>query len=578
MEGGRAVRWLCRTGLLLGLCAVPAWSQSQPSTRAYVLDAGARTLVAVDLATGQRHATQSLDGRPEVLLRSPDGSRLVVLDRGPGEDAHERGYKATGKSVATVVDPAAMAVVGRVELGWGLQQSRWFFGPDSSRLTLLCPGFEAKVPAEALRRELVSIDVGAAREAGRIALEPGAFPVRSGQEGGTLVVIQGLPHEAKFPYPQSRLWLVDLVGPSVAATLDAGSWNDLHKTGAYFYLLAHGKPDKSAEKNRNGSVEVVSLEHHALEATLDAGRGPLGLYAQEAGQVLIPSEGPLGGSEGELRVLRAGALVATLKVASAPRMVASNRDTVFVVGEKAVTVVDLERLQVTATIALAKGTKPLVEGSDVPTELRVSPDGRHAFILYGERFGPTQKVAVLDLETREAVGSTKTGRGGKKFVRSLERGMANGPGGFLYALSDPSLYLGPGSGPGMLAVRPDGRYAYALNRDTDDVTVVDATTGEAVETIASGGSELELLSGGRAIAVLSRRGIGVLDTSNNTKSADLELPGLRWFGQSPDGALAVGLADKTVVVLDGATGKVLQRLDGFISPIAIAFDGPRGRP
>jgi len=139
-------------------------------------------------------------------------------------------------------------------------------GRDSRRLTLLCPGYEA--------------------------------------------VIQGLPRTEKFPYPQSRLFVVDLAGPSLRATLDMGGWNNLYSDGAHFYLLDPGKPDKNPQKNRNGSVQIAALERGAVAGSVDAGREPRGLYQDETGgQVLIPSDGPPGSFEGELRVVRGDRLV-----------------------------------------------------------------------------------------------------------------------------------------------------------------------------------------------------------------------------------------------------------------------------
>jgi hypothetical protein len=111
-----------RVGLALALSGLgPSLGFAQQATRAYVLDTGARALGALELPSGKRLGSLALPGTPWVMVQSPDGSRLVVLDRGPGEDKDERGYKATGGSSATVVDPATLTVVGRVELGSGIE-------------------------------------------------------------------------------------------------------------------------------------------------------------------------------------------------------------------------------------------------------------------------------------------------------------------------------------------------------------------------------------------------------------------------------------------------------------------------
>ena len=55
---------------------------AQPAMKAYILDSGARSVTALELPTTRPVGTLSIEGHPEVMLRSPDGSRLIVLDRG----------------------------------------------------------------------------------------------------------------------------------------------------------------------------------------------------------------------------------------------------------------------------------------------------------------------------------------------------------------------------------------------------------------------------------------------------------------------------------------------------------------
>jgi DNA-binding beta-propeller fold protein YncE len=536
----------------------------QQAAKAYVLDPGAHALVALELPSGKRLGSLALPGSPWTMVQSPDGSRLAVLDRGPGEDKRERGYKATGKSSATVVDPASLKVVGHVELGFGLEAGRWYFSADSRRLTLLCPGYEAKNAAEALIRELVNVDLTTGRETGRLTLEAGSVPIVASKDGQSLPLIQGLPRTARFPYPQSRLFIVDLAGPSVRAKLDMGSWTWLYTDGAHFYLLDPGKPDKNPQKNRNGTVQVASLELHALAGSLDAGSGPRGLYQdEEGGQVFIPSDGPPGAAEGQLRVIRGAQLAATLKVAANPKLLKRDGEVVYVVGEKAVTLVDPAAMQVAATIPLAKGNEGLVDDGDLPTELAASSNGKRAFVLYGVQ----NKVVVLDLEVKRAVDSTKTGRGGKKLFGNLMGGMF-GMAGFLAAGYSPWAFAAPS----MLAVRPDGRYAYAINSQTKDVTVVDGATGKAVEIISGGGYRLALLKGAQIVVEVSGSELRLIDTERNVKVAEIPLPDLRGLFSSPDRSVAVALAKQAVLVLDGVSGKQLARLTDFVSPDAVAFE------
>ena len=54
--------------------------------RAYVLDQKARTLTLLDLPGGPVTKTATLQGSPSRLLRTADGARVMVLDRGEGRE------------------------------------------------------------------------------------------------------------------------------------------------------------------------------------------------------------------------------------------------------------------------------------------------------------------------------------------------------------------------------------------------------------------------------------------------------------------------------------------------------------
>jgi hypothetical protein len=540
------------TLLVCGILAAPA--RAQPTTRAFVLDAGAHALVVLDLAAGKRIATLPLSGTPSWLRQSDDGRYVVVLDDGPGESKGERGYKATGRSSATVVDATSLKAIGRVELGFGLDSV--LTGADG-RLTVTCPGYDAKDPKEALPRELVVVELATARETGRLPLEPGTDLTWRSRDGRTLALLQGLPRSAKYPWPMSKVRLVDVAGPSVTATVDAGGWDLAERDDDRLYLVDRGRPDKNPQKNRNGAIDVIALAEGRVER-VDIGRSPIGAIELEGGLMAMVSEGPAGGPAGELRFLRDGKLAATLPVAARPRYVTQEAGSIYVVGAKAVTRIDPAGLQVIATIPLVKGTDAIVDDGDRPFELVVTPNGRRAFIHY-----PAQdKVAVLDLEQKKAIGTTKTGRGGKKFLGGMMSALT-------YGMSDRMYFYNPGSDPPQLLVRPDGRFAYALNLDTSDVTIIDADTAQAVEKIGAGGRELMLL-GGPTVVVVGQE-LNFIDATRNVKLDPLSLPGLRGLLPSPDGAFAVALAERTVLILDGATGKERARLTDFVNPTRIAF-------
>ena len=179
-------------------------------------------------------------------------------------------------------------------------------------------------------------------------------------------------------------------------------------------------------------------------------------------------------------------------------------------------------------------------------------------------------MATLDLGAKAATGSAKTGRGGKKFLGNMMGGLYGWAG--MWAVGY-SIWIR--TAPSMLAVRPDGRYAYAINNQTKDITVVDGTTGKSAEMIGGNGYALELLKDGRFMFEVSDSELRLVDLERNAKAAEIPLPDLRGLFFPPDRSVAVALAKQVVLALDGTSGKELARLTDFTSPDAIAFEGAR---
>lgn len=634
-------------GLALGALAAPAAGQDA-GTRAFVLDTEGRAVHALDMATGKTLAIVPIEGEPMRMIRTVDGSRLVVLDRGPGKATVRFGYHPTGKASATVIDAAAMKSLGRVELGWGMSGvhgvGEWVVGAvvapilsrDGRRLHVLCPGYTSQKPAETLPRELMSLDLEGARVAGRLALdrpvaalattadgrtavalapaeevknaaprlaealvidlegptlagrvtlegEPGAPMVSA--DGKQAVFFSAAETPKKAPPRPAQLHFVDLGSRQVSATLKLEGVPGAplaSSDGRYLYLLEIGHPSNKPDKNINGRIQIVSMEARAHETNLDAGSNPRGFIPDEAGaQVLVLSDGPpskeTGSPEGEMRVLRGADLAATVKVAAEPMFlrISPDRQRLYVVGERALSHVDFPALRKVGDTPLQPAGISLMAasaGKSFVDELALTDDGRRGFALYTG----SSKLTVLDLDQRKLTGSVTTGRGGKKFAKFM------GSIALSVALSSPYSYYNVqvAAANTSVAMRPDGRFGYALNSQTGDVTVVDADTALVVDKIPGGGSAVKLFTGGQVLAVQDSDALRFIDTATNKKGAEVLFPGA---GQvllafSPDGTSALALGGAVGYALDGRSGKVLARVSGVKRAAQLIVDQPAEPP
>jgi DNA-binding beta-propeller fold protein YncE len=573
----RAVTW-CRYALATGLAAMGGVAET--AERPYVLDRDNPSLTALTLPAGTAAGSLPLTGRPEALVRTPDGATLLVLDQGPGKDKGEAGYQATGRSSVTIVDAATLKVRTRIELGFGIlggEIPTGLLSPDGRRLVLVCPGYDAKTPAERLARELLVVDVEKGELPGRLAVEHPVTDLSSDREVKTAFLFT--PRRGKKENTRSaRITLVDLAGPSVAADIELKGEPQppvLSPDGRFLYFLDAGSPHKNPEKHVPGSLQVVSLADRAVVATLDGGSAPRLLTVDEKnGQVFFVNDGAaaqgLEAAYGELRVIKEGALATTIQTAPNARFLRFSPagDKLYVVAPQAVGIVMLPSLQSHPMhLDRAKGAI-LYDDPGPAKELALSPDGKRAFVLYEK----SSKLLVLDLDQEDSVAMVTTGRGGIKFMKALgaaaltaasyysAQQQAGSGGVFFYDV------YGIGRAVTSVVVRPDSRFVYVLNTQSGDVTAVKADNGEVVEKMAGGGNGLRLFPGGKRMAVLADDLLKLIDLDANQKGPELPMNNLRSVMPTPDELGVLAVTDSEVVLLDAATGA-----GGFKRAVQVVF-------
>ncbi len=576
--------------LCLGLA--PASAQE----RAFVLDGERRSLVALDLGTGVVRGRAALEGSASQLFLSADGTRLLVLDAGQHKLTFCCGFQPKSPVVATVLDASTLHKIARVEVGWGAPtlsavpgldvlapQLPLLPSADGRRVTIPCAGYRSKKPEETLPRELVTIELDGGRVVGRLSLDRSAEILGRVADTDTVVLFA---EAIGKPRLGAEVLFVDLAQQILVARLpiDGSPAHPLlTPAGDLLYLLDPGSPSNTPEKNVDGVLHVISLGERKLLASLGAGSDPHPLvWDGERQQVLALSDGPPAkgpARRGTLRVVKGAELLVTLQVAEQPRLLRIAGTRGYVAGKGAISVVSLGELQRLGEIGL--------QHAEAIDELTFSKDLTRAFAL----FEASSRLSVLDTEGQRVVGSLTTGRGGVKFAKALGAaalslaatsasygaGMsaAHTQGRSFFTYNTYSFGVAPAET--SVVVRPDGLFAYALNTESNDVTIVDTQTASVVSKEAAEGRALALFPNGKRLAVLGKDELFLVDTGSNRVLEPLSFEDARQVALvfAPDGRTALAWGGKDLYLLNGRTGVVRARVEELSGVSSLVFDGAR---
>jgi len=549
------------TALVSGHASVMA--QSSPA-RAWVLDSEAQTISAVDISTGRSLLSTGLQGAPTVLLRTPNGRRLLALDRGEGDSFGDDGFRARTRSTVTIIEAATLKVQARVELGTGLMDAV-MLAADGERLSVVCPGYRTKKAADRRPRELVTVDLGAGTVLSRVELTRPAPEVLATPDGRTVVVLSR--REAGKTPRQAEFTVIEAATGTIQATvpLDGDPRGPVLAPGGQFvHALDRGKPNNNPEKNQNGRLHTLSIASRTVVVS-DAGSNPRGLVLdEERRQLLLLSDGaPVRGPEnrerhGELRVLRGGQPSAPIAVVRSPERIVLGGDgrSYYVLGAPGAMRLALPDLTATPLIAA-----PGLGGAEVA----ISADGRRGWMSSGEYF------TTFDLERGGKLAEIKSGRLGKKMFLALGAGLATessrlnsrnearSEGRSYYEYTEYSVKPARNT----IAVRPDGREVYVLNSQTSDVTIVAAESGEVLEKVAAGGFDVLFFPAVGAAIIPSDSQVHVVDLVTRTKRPSLVADSDAAFERaalSPDARQAVIHGPRGILFVNTSSGEPVSML------------------
>jgi DNA-binding beta-propeller fold protein YncE len=211
-------------------------------------------------------------------------------------------------------------------------------------------------------------------------------------------------------------------------------------------------------------------------------------------------------------------------------------------------------------------------------EFAISPDGRRAFSVW------QQNLYTYDLEHGRPLEKVTTGRMSSRILAALDAStatetsrsearrdaMRKGKSHYYYteySVRDPDQTL---------AVRPDSKAVYVLNRQTSDVTIVDAETGTILEKAATDGFAIHFLPGAGVALVVDSAVVHTIDLASHKKLDDLTGVGCNFTTPeiSPDGRYAVVNGGVGVMLIDGGAGKPSGKLVAFkrVADLEIAWE------
>jgi DNA-binding beta-propeller fold protein YncE len=318
--------------------------------------------------------------------------------------------------------------------------------------------------------------------------------------------------------------------------------------------------------NKSGdTVSFIDLDTGREAARIEVGRAPHELAVSPDGRtVLVGEYGPedAHGRTVAILDLASATVVGRIDVGpdSRPHSIAflpgGSRAVVTLQNQDTLAILDLESRTVARTIPTGGRESHMV---------RLSPDARRAYVT--SRLGEGT-LSIIDLE-----GDSKT--------RVLETG----------------------AGAEGLAVTPDGREVWVLDREAGTISVVDTARSVVAERIPSRmqSNRIAISAAGEAVVTNGTSGeavvqyVNLLDVETRTKKGK-ELP-LRG-GEPGEGAFGIWIQDRTAFIADTNGGRVLaydldawgdeprvlisglekERPDGMgWSPVRVEAEGPTPR-
>jgi YVTN family beta-propeller protein len=568
----------------LMLCALGVWA-GETSDRFYILhnDFKVHSLSVVDAKTLAILGNFPLEQDTSQVLVDSDNRYLYVLHHGP---SNKRG-EITGPSRLTIHELSSQKLVSTIPVGYFAHMS--FSG---NRRYVLC--FAKGVPQTKKQPEqkamLTVVDLTTQKAVADLSLgHRGTMLVVNHDLSRMFVLTRGEQPFRKDPGSKAYLTAFDLNAEKPLKEIEFDGYPAqmaLARDGKYLYLLDNGY--RLRGKRVDGSLYVVDVNLVELTKTHDVGINPRMLQVDPDSEfvTLLGSSGKKD-ADGRFYQFQGSGLQKMFTVGSSPQFIGhvSGLPLRLLVTYDQLHFLAADGSPTTQTIFLNEkgGGEAGARLGGYPGEMLHLPEVNKLVmsVRQGGSFGtPTSKVAFVDLKENRVEHVVTTGRGSVKFGKIVGAAAASA------AMTSLSYYAGysgaratgspfffynvysfsPGTTNVELTTSADGKYVYALNTFSNDVTIIKADDATVIDHIAvgRGGGRVFRAPGGRFICAYTDAKVTLIDPTTNKVQVEHNVDGtLRQFITDDRQRRLMVLSTKALHVFSADEGKLVGSLEGL---------------
>jgi YVTN family beta-propeller protein len=582
---------------VLALC-LPGLSWGSGPNELYVINQKPASVSVLDPATWQITATIPLDPEPTAALLNREGRLLFVLHRGfirPGS------FPKAGQGELAVYDLESRQRLRAIPLGWNVTD---LVASRDGRY-VLCVG-EGKGGNKKKPEEYGAVTVVNA-QSGEVAatLPADRFGLRVATVADTSrIFVLSLGETAKkSKNAPSVLTVFAPDNPKPLATFPLGRASRLALSAddKWLYALDGGWPSKKANEHKNGQIHVFDTAALSESATYDVGTQPRRIEIGEDESLMVLAQQSFKDERGRMYRLHGASQPDVVDIGTAPRYVrhSGERRGTFIVSHEDLRFLPDEGGSTMSSLLLnpqkggPQGPPDFQKLGGFPGELLLLPDQNRVALSVIDASGAGSKVAILDLKENRIQRIVTTGRGSVKFGKfmgamALSMAMTAASYGAGYAGAQASgspfffynVYTFTPAAPNVaLTHSADGNFVYALNTQTNDVTIIRVADGEVIDKIPVGGGcrRVALAPGGKFVYAHASGEVSLIDTHSHKKVIGpdvVEGKVHNVYALDADSSL-VALTSQRLVMWDTEKGQVVRTVNGFGEPFMLLDPRPR---